>query len=209
MKEKKQRHLSKAEQKRLAEFEEHAEELKAQGYVRHDLTIGLVKANIIALLVTILLSVIGMGLYYLIHHRLDMSGFNGLTFFIVFFVLIVVHELIHGFTWSRFTPNHFKDISFGFMINSLTPYCTCRAPLKKGPYILGTAMPLIILGILPMIIGIIAGNMSFLLMGILQSASAMGDVMIIQKVLAFKSSAIDIVYMDHPTEAGLVIFERN
>jgi hypothetical protein len=76
MKEKKQRHLSKAEQKRLTEFEAHAEELKAQGYVRHDLTIGLVKANIIALLVTILLSVIGMGLYYLIHHRLDMSGFN-------------------------------------------------------------------------------------------------------------------------------------
>ena len=70
-------------------------------------------------------------------------------------------------------------------------------------------MPLMILGILPMIIGIIAGNMNFLLMGILQSASAMGDVMIIQKVLAFKSSAKDIVYMDHPTEAGLVIFERN
>ena len=68
---------------------------------------------------------------------------------------------------------------------------------------------ILILGILPMIIGILAGNMSFLLMGILQSASAVGDVMIIQKVLAFKSSATDIVYMDHPTEAGLVIFERN
>ena len=80
---------------------------------------------------------------------------------------------------------------------------------EKGPYILGTAMPLIILGILPLIIGILAGNMSFLLMGILQSASATGDVMVIQKVLAFKSSASDIVYMDHPTEAGLVIFERN
>lgn len=209
MKEKKQRHLSKAEQKRLAAFEAHAEELKAQGYVRHDLTIGIGRANVISVIVLILLSVIGISLYYLVHHRLDMSELYSLPFILIFFALIVVHELIHGITWSLFTPHHLRDISFGVMINSLTPYCTCGVPLKKGPYMIGTAMPLIILGILPMVIGILIGNMNLLVMGILMSVTATGDVMVILKMLAFKSGASDIVYMDHPTDAGLVVFEKH
>ena len=123
-------------------------------------------------------------------------------------VLIVVHELIHGISWSFFAPHGFKDIEFGIMMQYLTPYCTCLAPLKKSRYVFGSAMPLFILGILPMIAGIVLRNPAVLLMGIIMADGAAGDIMVIARVLGYKSSAEDIVYMDHPTEAGGVIFER-
>ena len=208
MKKDEKRVLSEEEQKRLARFEQTAQELTKQGYTRHDLTIGMGKASWIAIFLLIPLFIAGYGLYYLVHHKIEMTGFNGATFLIVFLLLTVVHELIHGISWSIFTPNHFKDIAFGIMMPYLSPYCTCMAPLTKPRHIFGTVMPLILLGIIPTVIGIAAGIPMALLMGLLMIDIATGDILIILKILAYKTSAKDVVYMDHPTDAGGVIFER-
>ena len=208
MKKDEKRVLSEEEQKRLARFEQTAQELTKQGYTRHDLTIGMGKASWIAIFLLIPLFIAGYGLYYLVHHKIEMTGFNGATFLIVFLLLTVVHELIHGISWSIFTPNHFKDIAFGIMMPYLSPYCTCMAPLTKPRHIFGTVMPLILLGIIPTVIGIAAGIPMALLMGLLMIDIATGDILIIRKILAYKTSAKDVVYMDHPTDAGGVIFER-
>ncbi len=207
-KEKKERVLSEAEKKRLEHFEKISEDLKQQGYTRHDLVIDIGKANVFAIILLVPLFVIGYVLYYKVNHGFDITRFNVLFFLITYLVLIVVHELIHGLSWSIFTPHHFKDIEFGLMKPSMNPYCTCLVPLKKGQHIFGTIMPLILLGIIPMIAGIITGNHWMMLMGILMSDSAAGDILIIRKILSYKSHAQDIVYMDHPTEAGGVVFEK-
>ena len=204
----KQKTLSEAEQRRLEHFEKIAEDMEQQGYTRKDLTVSIGKANGFAVFLLILLFVIGYGLYFLIYYAIDFGGLNPLTFFITFLVLIVVHELIHGLCWSFFTPHHFKDIEFGIMKPSMTPYCTCLVPLKKGQYLFGTVMPFIALGIIPMITGLVIRNSAFLFLGIIMAASAAGDLMIIRNVAGYKSDAKEIVYMDHPTEAGGVIFER-
>ena len=90
----------------------------------------------------------------------------------------------------------------------MTPYCTCLVSLKKGQHIFGTAMPLIVLGILSMIVGLFAGNASVLMLGIIMASSAAGDILIIRNMLGYKSGAREIVYMDHPTEVGVVASER-
>ena len=120
----------------------------------------------------------------------------------------MVHELIHGLSWSLFAEHHWKDIEFGFMKQYLTPYCTCGVPLEKGAYIFGALMPLILLGILPMIAGILCGSFGILLLGIIMADSAAGDIMIVWKILRYRSEAGTIVYIDHPTQAGGVIFEK-
>jgi hypothetical protein len=119
-----------------------------------------------------------------------------------------VHELIHGLTWSFFTPHGFKDIDFGIMRDSLTPYCTCKMPLPKGQYIVGALMPLIVFGIIPIVVAFCTGWIGFLYLGILMTVSAAGDVMIVVKALRHKSTADETLLYDHPTEAGSVIFER-
>lgn len=200
--------LSEAEQRRLDRFEKLAEDMQRQGYIRRDLTIDMGKANRFAMILMIVLLAVGFGAYYLVHRRLEFSSTNPLILLAVMVVLIVVHELIHGVCWSLFTPHHFRDIEFGIMKPSMTPYCACLVPLKKGQHIFGTVMPLVVLGIIPMIVGIAAGNPGVLFIGIVMSASAAGDILIIENLLAYRSSAREVVYMDHPTDAGGVVFER-
>ena len=204
----KEKKLTEAEQKRAEQFARISEQMAQQGYTRHDLTIGIGKANLFAVLLLIPLAVIGYGLYFLVHRSLDFSSSHFLLMLVAFLVLIVVHELIHGVCWSIFTPHHFKDVEFGVMRSSLTPYCTCLVPLGKKQYIFGAVMPLLVLGILPMITAIIIGNPDLLFLGILMADGGAGDIMIIRRILAYRSGAKEIVYMDHPTEAGGVVFER-
>lgn len=205
---KEKRILSKAEQNRLEHFQSIVREMEAQGYVRHDLTINMKKANLFAILLLIPLFIIGYGAYYYVNRLIGFGGFNIWFFVVGYIVLVVVHELIHGLSWSIFTPHHFKDIEFGIMRPSYNPYCTCLVPLGKMQYFIGAVMPLILLGILPMILGIAVKNTNILFLGIVMTDAAAGDMMIIRRLLGYKSKAGEITYMDHPTEAGGVVLER-
>ena len=131
-----------------------------------------------------------------------------LLFVVLIFVLIVVHELIHGATWAIFSEHHWKDISFGFMVKTLTPYCTCKTPLGKWQYIAGALMPLILLGILPTVVAIASGSFLTLLLGIVMVAGAAGDILIVWKFLRHQVTGQEVLYIDHPTAAGSVVFER-
>lgn len=206
----KNRKLSEDEQKRLDEFEVLSNSMIEKGYKRINLTVSIIKANIVAIVLLIPLFIIGGGAFiaYNKDPAMESGGIQFVVFIIMLFVLIVVHELIHGFTWSLFTEHGFKDIAFGFMKEYMTPYCSCKVPLKKSHYILGAVMPFLLLGMIPMIIGVLFNQWLVLLMGIIMADSAAGDLMIIVKLLRYTTDAKDVVYMDHPTQAGGVVFEK-
>ena len=206
----KARELSPAEKQRLEKFEALSDDLIRQGYRRTELTISIVKANIFAIGLMVAALVIGLVLFFLANDpdSVTIRRVNPLLWILAFAVLIVVHELIHGVSWAIFTEHHFGDIAFGFMKQYLTPYCACAVPLSKGQYIFGALMPLLLVGIMPMIIGILSGSVFWLLIGAALTAGAGGDIQIVGNILRYKSEADDILYIDHPTQAGGVIFER-
>ena len=212
MKEEKYRKLSAKEQRRLNVFEETCEKLSQKGYKKTDLTISIVKANLFVFLLAIPVVAIGVFLFAWKNpiSLLTPTPHGSLLFVVLFIVLIVVHEFIHGLTWSLYAEHHFKDIEFGFMKEYLTPYCTCTTPLLKSHYIMGALMPCVVLGILPTAIGILLGSHLLFWIGIVMILAAGGDIMIVRKVLAYKSQsgAEEILIYDHPTQAGSVIFER-
>ena len=212
MKDEKNRKLSPKEQKRLNVFEETCERLSQEGYKKTDLTISIVKANLFVFLLAN--PVVGISMLLFAWKNpislLTPDPKGSLLFVVLFIVLIVAHELIHGLTWSLYAEHHFKDIEFGFMKEYLTPYCTCTTPLLKSHYIIGGLMPCVVLGILPMAIGILLGSHLLFWTGIVIILAAGGDIMIVMKLLAYKSQsgAEEILIYDHPTEAGSVIFEK-
>ncbi len=212
MKSEKNRKLSAKEQRRLNVFEETCERLSQKGYKKTDLTIGIVKANLFVFLLAIPVVAIGVLLFAWKNpiSLLMPSPQGSLLFIVLFIVLIVAHELIHGLTWSLYAEHHFKDIEFGFMKEYLTPYCTCTTPLLKSHYIMGALMPCVVLGIFPMAIGILLGSHLLFWTGIVMILAAGGDIMIVIKVLAYKSQrdSKEILVYDHPTQAGSVIFEK-
>lgn len=212
MKEEKDRKLSEKEQRRLAVFEKTCERFQQQGYKMTNLTIGIVNANLSVMLLAIPIVAIGV-LLFVWKNPIELLRPNlqgSLLFIVLFVVLIVAHELIHGLTWSLFSEHHFIDIEFGFMKEFLTPYCTCTIPLSKSQYIWGALMPCILLGILPTALGILLGSSLWFWIGIVMILAAGGDIMIVMKVMAFKkqNESNEILVYDHPTQAGSVILER-
>ena len=118
MNEEKNRKLSAKEQRRLSVFEETCERLSQQGYKRNDLTISIVMANLFVFLLAIPVVAIGVLLFAWKNpiSLLTPSPQGSLLFVALFIVLIMVHELIHGLTWSLYAEHHFKDIAFGFTL---------------------------------------------------------------------------------------------
>lgn len=207
----KQRKLTKAEWRRKERFEQMETALSSQGYQKKDLTIGLVFANVMALVLCLPVIIVFFIAFFMRNAQFYMEGDTGREgplLLLVWIILIVVHELIHGMTWAIFAPSHWKSIEFGFIVKYLTPYCTCGEPLKKQQHIIGALMPTLVLGILPAVIAVFSGSMFWLLTGCLMILSGGGDLTIILKLLLYRSKGKDVVYIDHPYQAGVIAFER-
>ncbi len=210
------RNLTQDEVKRLEEFTKICADFEEQGYTKKDLTGSIIVANVFSVAVLILAFALGLfvflkfneGAFTGVSDLLLKMGGNLLTIIIVFIALTVLHELLHGLTWSMFSENHWKDVSFGFMAKYVTPYCSLKTPLKKGPYILGTLMPLIVLGIVPYVLSVITGSAFILFYSIMMTAAAAGDMMIVFKILTSGVSGEDVLVLDHPTLVGSVMFYR-
>jgi hypothetical protein len=171
-------------------------------------TISVLRANLAAFLFSIpiiILSVLGYSLFWPL---IDL--FSAIDFILVWVILVVVfgvifHEFLHGITWSLFAKNGWKSIQFGLKWSSLTPYCHCKEPLLKWHYTLGTAMPFIIMGVMPIVLSIILGNGVLLIIGILFGISAGGDILGLWMLR--KANKEDWV-QDHPSEIGFIIIGK-
>jgi len=188
-----------------------------ENYKKEKLTIDLVWANIFGVLILIPIAIVfGLPYYILWHPKIDIKNFmdnlitqdsalGGLSVFGILILGIVVHELIHGITWSRFAKDGFKSIKFGVLWKMLTPYCHCTEPLKVKQYIWGAITPAIILGFIPSVLAILTGNLGILIFGIFFTMAAGGDFLIIN--LIRKENKNDLV-QDHPSEAGCYIYRK-
>ncbi len=205
------KNLTEREKARAASFQIMSENLRKQGYRQYSLSVGIDKANKFALVMA--LPVFGLLLVlYILCNPGGGIGFRSLSDTLLFagglIMLTVLHELVHGITWSFFSENGLKDMEFGIMRDTLTPYCTCLRPLKKTGYIIGTLMPLILTGIVPAVVGILTGNFLLLLIGIVMIPSAAGDILIVFTLLKHKSDSKDQIICDLPVQAGCMLFER-
>lgn len=191
-----------------------------ENYQKVKLTINLVWANIFGILIIIPIALIYGLPYYLIwgslltkQHLKDIIsgispgqfGLEILLFFLILTLGIILHELIHGLTWARYTSKGLKSMKFGVLWTMLTPYCHCKEPLRVNQYILGAITPAIILGLIPAIISILTGNLGLLIFGIFFTMAAGGDFLIINLL---RKENKDSIVQDHPSEAGCFVYRK-
>lgn len=175
-------------------------------------TIDLVKANFQALLYFAFFTVLFATPYLLIW------GFNSIDLILVDFRLLTIsgpvigilfgialHELVHGLFFARYAKQGFRSVKFGVMWKMLTPYAHCKEPLLVKHYIKALLAPLILVGIIPALVGIVLGNAPLLIFGIILSGSSAGDLMIYN--LIRKEDPEDYV-QDHPSEAGYWMYRK-
>lgn len=206
---KQERRLTRKEQERKERLEQISQKMSADGYHKHELTVGVVFANVVGPLIMLPFCVIVGVIYFYTKFSGDLLSFYiEWSFLPLFIVLIVLHEAIHGLTWGIFAKGHLRSIAFGVIWSALTPYCTCGEPLKRWQYILGGLMPTLILGFGMAVASIVLKSDLLFLLSEVMIFAGCGDFLIVWKLLTYNTSGKDVVFYDHPYECGTVVFER-
>jgi len=192
---------------------------QTEHYQKEKLTIDIVKANVNALFMIIpIMAVFALPYLLLWHGKFKNPGIRNMMeisdigiagniflYLVALIAGIVLHELIHGFTWALFTEKGFKSITFGIMKELMTPYCHCKEPLRVKHYIWGGIAPAILLGLIPAILSWVTGSFPLLLFGIIFTLAAAGDFMIINLL---RKEKMDDFAEDHPSEAGCFVYRK-
>ena len=121
--------------------------------------------------------------------RIRAIMFQGAVSLIIFGVITLVHELVHGIFYGIFATNKFKSIKMGFLIKSFTAYCICNEKLKINHSRVGLTAPLVIMGIIPIIISIFIGNAILFLLGFFTIIMSCGDMQIFLKFSKFSNDS--------------------
>ena len=172
------------------------------------ITISMVKANILGLIFGLLLVGILALPFYLLY-GIESTGkiiqFFKFRIFIPSIVLgIIVHEVIHGITWSLAGKTPFSNIKFGIQFKTLTPYAHCKVPIRMSTYRTGALMPFLIMGIGPYIYSLFTEDPTILGFGLFFCFGAIGDLMILWIT---RTISADKNVQDHPTEGGVIIVD--
>ncbi len=183
------------------------DEYKEKGYRAENLTLEVVKANILACAVMLPAIILMFGVYKLVNGSFALTQSRYIIFVAVMLAEIVVHELIHGFFWGILTGKRFKNIQFGVILKMLTPYCYCETPMKKGSYVLGGIMPTVVLGIGQYIAAMCMGSAVMLWLAGVGVLGGGADVVIAGMIIK-RVAGKETLVIDHPSTVGCIVLEK-
>lgn len=206
----KERKLSKREQQRKEEFDKLIEQMKQDNYEINKITIGVGYANVMGIVIMLPFIILSFFLFTQINQ--SSSFVFSLTECFIFLCLIIIftilHEMIHGIMFARYAKHRFQSVEFGIIWNALTPYCTCKDPLKKSSYIVALIMPTVVLGFILVIIATFIHSALLFVLAELMIIGGGGDFLILTKLLSYHSNKKKQLFYDSPYEIGLVVFEK-
>jgi hypothetical protein len=125
-------------------------------------------------------------------------------FLLLLLLSIVVHELLHGLGFVLAGRVSWRELKFGLKWG--VAYAHCKVPLSARAYRVATALPGIVLGLLPGLLGLALGNAWLTVYGALLSASALGDVLILWLLRSVPGEAR---VLDHPSEPGCQMLQMS
>jgi hypothetical protein len=115
---------------------------------------------------------------------------------------IVVHEVVHAAVWVAAGGGGWSRVRFGWQWKALAPFAHYTEPLPAAAYRLGATAPLILLGIVPAVLGTLAGRGAVAAFGWLLTAGAAGDLAVLWLLRGVPPAAL---VTDHPSRAGCLV----
>jgi hypothetical protein len=175
-------------------------------------TVGFVEANLKALLaagpfcVVFILSYAFLYGWSALSVGSDVLIESGWIWLLVFTGGILMHELLHAVSWAWLDDIPCKNIHFGFMWTTITPYVHCSVPVTARSYRWGTAMPGIVLGIFPCLLALIFQSVWMFYFGLVFTLAAGGDFLILWLLRNVEAKTL---VRDHPDRIGCQVVNYN
>lgn len=116
---------------------------------------------------------------------------------------IVAHELVHATVWVAAGRGRWSRVRFGWQWRALAPFAHYIDPLPVTAYRLGAVAPLLVLGVVPSLLGTLAGWPPLAAFGWLLVIGAAGDLSVLWLLRGTPPGAL---VADHPTRAGCLVY---
>ena len=171
-----------------------------------DLTVSLLAANVYGVAAGVLPAFISFTLFLLIWGGERLAAALANVAFLQAIGVVVVgaffHELLHAVGWLLFAGLPWRAIEIGVKWKILTPYAHSHQPMPARGYRWGTALPGLLMGILPSLLAILVGNGPLFLFGAFFTVVAGGDFLVLWLLRRVPRNAL---VEDHPSRVGCVI----
>lgn len=118
----------------------------------------------------------------------------------------LIHELIHALAFLPFLQSGLNALKFGYLKEKLALYVHIKEPISVTGFRIGVVMPAVILGVFPMVLGLLYGYLSVLLFGIFMTVAAVGDVLLLAKTVHLHSG---YMITDQPDDIAVVAVENS
>ncbi len=166
-----------------------------------DKTLSPTLVNILGILLTPILGLLTVMPYWLIWDEIALAALNVEFILITIIPSIIIHEGLHGLGYM-FGGAARHDVKFGFQIKGLMPYAHCKIPLTVTGYRIGVALPGVVLGVIPAIVGTAAHNGALTAYGTIMIIAAVGDLIVLGLLLPMQGH---IRVQDHPSRPGFQV----
>lgn len=163
------------------------------------------EAQIRGVVLLVPIALVSLGPYFALWGLPDTAFTTNLTsavlFVVAFAIGTVLHEVLHGLghTWGEAS---WDDIQFGMHWEALTPYAQCRVPARTHSYRVAVALPGLVLGLFPLVVGVASGIWLVTFYGFLMLIAAAGDILVLWILRNVPARAW---VQDHPREVGCLV----
>ena len=122
-----------------------------------------------------------------------------------FVIFVLAHEGIHGLAWKLSNiRNPGMRIQFGFSWKAIAFFARPLGSMPVRAYIFGAAAPGVLLGLLPVVAGLVSGYIPLTILGAMNMAGASGDFIVLWLTRKVPKNHWVI---EHPTRLGFSIIE--
>lgn len=146
--------------------------------------------NILALVLFLIVGSIVFLLEYPDHY---LSHFKPLTLWLLMFIWLIIHEVLHGVAFALFKSVKKENITFGMFLEKGVFYCMCKQNISKKVILTSLLFPVTIIGLITLIIGMILNHYELVFLSILNIVSSIGDIVM---TIYFLKAPKDIIYLD-------------
>ena len=146
--------------------------------------------NILAI---VLFIIIGPIIYIIERNDLYIIKLPISIFFILMFIWLIIHELLHGIGFILFKSVKLENITFGMFLEKGIFYCMCKQNIGKKIILTSLLFPITIIGFITLIIGMIINSYELVFLSILNIVSSIGDIVM---TIYFLKCPKDIIYLD-------------
>lgn len=153
-------------------------------------TLNMTILNILAI---ILFIIVGSIVYLIEFNEIYTINLSMSNFFLLMFIWLIIHELLHGIGFLLFKEVKLKNITLGMFLEKGVFYCMCKQNIGKKVILTSLLFPITIIGFITLIIGMIINNYELVFLSILNIVSSIGDIVMI---IYFLKCPKDIIYLD-------------